>query len=294
MVLKVKTMTTRYNTRFAPSPTGDMHLGNLRTAYFNWLAARSTGGTFTLRIDDTDADRNTDSAVDTILDILDWVGLDFDRMIRQSDRGDVYRDAVGVLDGLKLVNRSDGAARISVDADVGDSFNDMVNGTCKVTDRRTLSDLVILRSDGTPTYHFASTVDDTDPDLGINLVIRGSDHLANTPRHIGIAAALGSTYPTTAHVGLIHYKKRKLSKRDGVGSVLALRDSGVDPRALLNYINRLGWAPTVDNGRDAWMLPRDRALALFWDGGSMKAKSSNFDDAQFDWLCRRWKAIDNG
>lgn len=276
-----------YHTRFAPSPTGDLHLGNLRTAYFNWLGARSTGGRFSLRIDDTDADRNTAGSIDNILSVLDWCDLDYDVMVRQSDRADLYRSAADQLLASGVAYHKDGA--VMMNGDAGDSFNDRVSGVCRITDRRTLSDLVLIRSDGTATYHFANVVDDLD--MGINLVIRGADHLSNTPRHIAIARALGADYPATAHVGLIHYQKRKMSKRDAVGSVNSLRDAGVDPRALLNYINRLGWAPTVDNGQDAWIIPRDRALDLFWTGGSMKAKSSNFDDAQFNWLCRKWKNI---
>lgn len=279
---------TVYHTRFAPSPTGDMHLGNLRTAYFNWLAARATGGTFTLRIDDTDRDRNTDGAVDTILDILDWCGMDYDRMVRQSDRGDLYRMHLYDLHALGRIDDSDGADRIDVNPWVGDKFTDMVNGDCRVTDRGPLGKLVLARSDGSPTYHFASTVDDLD--LGINLVIRGSDHLSNTPRHIGIAGALGDDYPLTAHVGLIHRGKRKMSKRDDVGSVLALRDSGVDPDALLSYLLRLGWAPRDDSGKAAWVWPKDRAVAGFFTLGRMKAKASNFDDAQFAWVARTWKS----
>jgi glutamyl/glutaminyl-tRNA synthetase len=274
-----------YNTRFAPSPTGDLHLGNLRTAYFNWLGARSTGGKFILRIDDTDADRNTADSADNILSIMDWCGLDYDSMYRQSDRSDIYRAAADDLLASGIAYHKDGA--VMMNGDAGDHFVDLVSGRCAISDVRSLSDLVLIRSNGSATYHFANVVDDLDMD--INLVIRGADHLSNTPRHIAIARALGKNYPATAHVGLIHYHKRKMSKRDAVGSVNSLRDAGVDPRALLNYINRLGWAPTVDDSKDAWILPRDRALGLFWNGGSMKAKSSNFDDAQFAWLCRKWK-----
>ena len=282
---KEYTMTV-YNTRFAPSPTGDMHLGNLRTAYFNWLAARSTGGTFTVRIDDTDRDRNTDTAVDTILDILDWCGLDYDRLVRQSDRGDLYRSHIYDLNALGYIDDSDGADRINVDRWVGDAFSDMVNGDCRVTDRRPLTNLVVARSDGSPTYHFANVVDDLD--LDINLVIRGSDHLSNTPRHIGLASALGGNYPATAHIGLIHYNKKKMSKRDDVGSVMTLRDRGIDPNALLSYLLRLGWAPRDDSSKAAWIWPKDKAVGGFWTKGRLKAKASNFDDGQFNWVCRAW------
>ena len=212
---------TPQSTRIAPSPTGMFHLGSARTALFNWLAARASGGRFTLRIDDTDKARHSDPAVQVILDAMDWLQLPYDTCIRQSDRLDLYRGLATDLVARGFAKKDGNAIRLSC-VDVPDSWSDTLSGLIPISDhdRRIIGELVILRSDGMPTYHLASVVDDMD--FAITWVIRGSDHLSNTPKHIALWNALskldwsGSTAPLPlwTHIGLITSGGKKLSKLD--------------------------------------------------------------------------------
>jgi len=288
---------TPHVTRIAPSPTGDMHIGTARTAYHNWLIARSTGGRFILRIDDTDLARNSDAAVGVIDDTMAWLGLDHDLRVRQSDRLGLYRTLCDALLDAGLARRDGAAVRLVLPDDTPASWTDTVTGTVAIgdADRRVIDGMVLMKSDGMPTYHFASVADDMD--LGVTWVVRGIDHLSNTAKHVAIWTALsrvawggaGRPLPRWTHLGLITRGGRKVSKRDGASSMLAYRDAGTDPDALLNWMLRLGWGPTVDD-RTTRTIDRQRALALFLDGGRMRSSPANMDPALLAAYDRRHKA----
>lgn len=266
-------------TRFAPSPTGYLHIGGARTALFSWLYARKMGGQFILRIEDTDRERSTQEAIDAILDAMEWLGLSYDegpyyqmqRLKRYHEIADkliadghAYRctctkerlEALRVSQTEKKIKpRYDGFCR---DKNIPEStkeafvirfrtpdagtieFNDDVHGEVSIQNTE-LDDLVLIRSDGVPTYNFGVVVDDLD--MKITHVIRGDDHLANTPRQINILKALGGNIPTYAHVPMILGPDgKRLSKRHGAVSVQHYRDQGILPKALLNDLVRLGWS----------------------------------------------------
>lgn len=280
---------TKYNTRFAPSPTGYPHLGNIRTAYFCWLAARATGGKFYLRIDDTDIARSKQTHIDTIIDTMDWLGLDYDGLIFQSDRTARYLDLAKQMDASgNAVELENGAFGLVTDQ-VPSVWTDTIAGDITVTDKDidNCSGLILIKGDGTPSYHFASVVDDMD--FGINYVIRGHDHISNTPKQISLMNNLGASIPKFSHVGLIHYKKKKLSKRDGAASVLTYRDQGYDPDAILNWMLRLGWGPK-NEGKQHRLIDRQFALDLFLDGGNLRNQSANMDMNMLDSYDRKYKA----
>ena len=269
-------MTVR--TRFAPSPTGMLHIGGVRTALFCWLYARRHGGTFILRVEDTDRERSTPEAVQAILDGMRWLGLDHDEgPFYQSQRMDRYREVIGQflrdgkayhcycskdeLDEMRAAQmarkqkpRYDGRCRDRTSAIAGVNpvvrfrnpddgqvvVDDVIHGPITF-DSAELDDLIIARSDGTPTYNFCVVVDDYD--MRITHVIRGDDHINNTPRQINMLRALGVEPPVYAHVPMILGPDgAKLSKRHGAVSVLQYRDDGFLPEGLLNYLGRLGWS----------------------------------------------------
>lgn len=280
-----------HNTRIAPSPTGDMHLGTARTAWFNWLAARASGGKFILRIDDTDLNRNNDGAVNVIYDVMKWLGLDdYDAVYRQSDRLDRYKAVADWLVSTHHAKIADnGAILLNVPSShmSGKTWNDTIGGTQFFTDNilKTLDrDIVLIKGDGMPSYHFASVVDDMD--MGITWVIRGIDHHTNTFTQVMIAHAIGCTIPDYAHLGLIMKDKKKMSKRDNAASMLAYRDAGYDSNAMLDYMMRLGWGES--SGVDRKIITGADALDIFLDG-NMKSKPANFDVRKLDSLDRRHK-----
>lgn len=278
----------KLNTRIAPSPTGDMHIGTARTAYFNWLAARATGGIFTLRIDDTDLARSDSKFSQVILDTMAWLGLTYDNLFYQSQRFTSYRIVADDLLSSGMAVK-DGDAIILMPKALPDSWNDDLAGKVVISgdDKSGMAKgIVLIKSDGSPTYHFASVVDDIDMD--INFVIRGADHITNTSRQVAIYHALGKPLPRYAHVGLIHKDGKKLSKRDGAASMLAYRDQGIDPDAMLNFMARLGWGPTVDDKTTA-ILPRERMIDLFLSGGKMKGSSANMDPVKLASFDRKYK-----
>jgi glutamyl-tRNA synthetase len=264
--------------RFAPSPTGFLHIGGARTALFNWLLARHTGGKFILRIEDTDQVRSTKESIDAILDSMTWLGLDWDEgPIYQTDRLAHYREHVDRLlkEGKaypcyctpeeleerrqkalkeKRKPKYDGhcrnrkgpvpdrtpAIRFKAPAEGFTVLRDLIKGTIEFNNEE-LDDLIILRSDGWPTYNFSAMVDDAL--MNITHVIRGDDHVNNTPRQILLYEAFGYPLPEFAHVPMIlGADKTRLSKRHGATSVMAYKDMGYLPRALVNYLVRLGWA----------------------------------------------------
>lgn len=278
----------RLNTRIAPSPTGDMHLGTLRTAYFNFLAARGTGGAFILRIDDTDAARNEEKHVVTIIDTLMWLGLVPTLIVRQSQRFDIYKNVAMSLMRMGVAHRKGGAVCLHYKFPGPYVFKDLVVGDQEIgqTALDHTSDLVLLRSDGSPTYHFANCVDDIWFD--IDLVIRGQDHLSNTAKHCILMRAMGVTkYPIYAHVGLIHHNGKKMSKRDGASSVLKLREDGYSPAAVLNFVLRMGWSPSEDNKANS-LIPHEKAIPMFMTAGKMRASSANYDQGKLDWYQRKY------
>jgi glutamyl-tRNA synthetase len=229
--------------RFAPAPTGFLHLGSARTALFNWLQARHSGGQMILRIEDTNAELATQEYVDNIFDTLEWLGLDWDGpAVRQSQRGELYRDAVERLLAGGHAYDDEGAVRFRVPADGATSWDDVIRG--QVTFEHTnVEDFVIARSDGTPTFFLANAVDDLD--LGITLVVRGEDLLNVTPKVLLLREALGGGPPLTfAHLPLIvDEQRRKLSKRRDAVATEDYRAQGYLPEALTNYLALLGWGP---------------------------------------------------
>jgi glutamyl-tRNA synthetase len=264
--------------RFAPSPTGYLHIGGARTALFNWLFARHEGGTFILRIEDTDRSRSTDEYIGAIIEGMKWLNLDWDEgPFRQTDRFDVYRSYVerliregkgyncyctpeeleqrrkealaqgrpqkydGRCKSLKepVPGRSP-AVRFRMPQEGQTVVDDMIKGSVTF-DNSQLDDLIIMRSDGTPTYNFVVVVDDVD--MKITHVIRGDDHLNNTPKQLHIYKALGYEIPRFGHLPMIlGSDKARLSKRHGATSVMAYKEMGYLPEALVNYLVRLGWA----------------------------------------------------
>ena len=269
-------------TRFAPSPTGYLHIGGARTALFNYLFARHSGGKFILRIEDTDRERSTPEAIRAILDAMKWLELDYDEgPFYQTERYDLYKDRIkellfkgsaypcvctaaeleakrqlamkekrkpmydgtcrppeGVIPALPIAKPY--TVRFRSPAAGTTVVKDLIKGEV-VFDNRELDDLIIARSDGTPTYNFCVVVDDID--MTISHIIRGDDHLANTPRQIQLYEALGHPLPQFAHVPLIlGTDKARLSKRHGATSVMAYRELGYFPEAVVNYLVRLAWS----------------------------------------------------
>jgi len=246
--------------RFAPSPTGFLHIGGARTALFNWLYARHTGGTFILRIEDTDTVRNTQEAVQVILDGLRWLGLDWDEgptsglvsdpgkgnygPYFQSQRAHIYNQRVQELKDKGLAYDHEGAVKFKMERHPI-VIPDLVVGnvTRELTDREKLDpDFVIVRSDGQPVFHFVNVIDDLE--MRITHVIRGEDHLSNTAKHIALFRALGVEPPKYAHIPLIlNADGSKMSKRDRGASLTTYTDEGFLPEAVNNYLCLLGWSP---------------------------------------------------
>ena len=303
-------------TRFAPSPTGDLHIGGARTALFCWLFARRFGGSFVLRIEDTDRARSTEASVATILEGLTWLGLDWDEgPVFQTERFARYREQIQALldrgeayccycsrerlDTLREAQRAqglkpryDGHCR----ARTGESpagaappvvrFRNPLAGDVVVEDaikgrivfaNAELDDLIIARSDGTPTYNFTVVVDDMD--LDISHVVRGDDHVNNTPRQINLLRALGGKVPVYAHVPMILAADgKRMSKREGAQGVATFRDAGYLPDALVNYLARLGWS----HG-DQEVFSRDELIRLF-DVADVNRAAAVFDYEKLTWL----------
>jgi glutamyl-tRNA synthetase len=309
-------MTTR--TRFAPSPTGYLHVGGARTALFCWLQARKEKGVYLLRIEDTDLERSTPESVQAILDGMAWLGLDHDEgPIYQTDRFDRYAEVTQqLLDEGKAYHcycskerldamreeqmaagvkpRYDGRCRERTAPEPGVdpvvrfrnpligqvAWVDRVRGRVSISNEE-LDDLVIARPDGSPTYNFTVVVDDMDMD--ITLVIRGDDHINNTPRQINIYEALGARPPEFAHVPMILGEDgARLSKRHGAVSVLQYRDMGYLPEALLNYLVRLGWS----HG-DQEVFSRAEMIELF-SIDDVNRKAAAFDHDKLNWLNQHW------
>lgn len=268
----------KFITRIAPSPTGDLHFGNARTAYFNWLVSRITGGYFYVRIDDTDIERNKEDKIQDIFDILDWLGLDYDNQFkfRQSMRYDIYKNmACHLLDNGKA-REENGAVYLNLPENMPSVWEDWIAGEIPITDFdiEGIKRLVILRSDGRATYQFATSIDDAE--MGINFVLRGKDHISNTAKQIAILTALDMPIPNYCHVGLIFNGRKKMSKRDAESSMKSYIEKGYDPDAVLAYMLRLGWAPHKDNKENSLLLKED-ALRMFLNEGKMRNSEAKFN-----------------
>jgi glutamyl-tRNA synthetase len=227
--------------RFAPSPTGALHIGGARTALYNWLVARHSKGTFVLRIEDTDRERSTEENVEQIYDALRWLELDWDEgPFSQAERIDRHKAEIGRLLEEGHAYMDEGAVRLRVPEGGQTTVHDEIRGDI-VFEHAAIDDFVIARSDGSPLYNLAVAVDDRD--MGITHVVRGADHISNTPRQLMILKALGTTeVPIYAHLPLLHGPDgKKLSKRHGAASVQELRDQGFLPAAIRNYLALLGW-----------------------------------------------------
>lgn len=272
--------------RIAPSPTGQLHIGNVRTALFNWLYARSNGGSFLVRIDDTDTERSTDEFKADIVNNLKWLGLDWDEGVdvggpqgdyKQSSRFNRYQEIAHEFVESGLAYEDDGAIRFKVPKSQQIKFNDYVRGEM-VFETDSVEDFVILRSDKSPTYHLASTLDDVD--YGITIIARGEDILPSTPKHILIMLALDANIPDFCHLPLLFGPDgKKLSKRHGDTSVQSFKDKGILKDAMFNYLCLLGWSP----GEDLEKFDRDLAIERF-DFKNVLPHSAIFDDKKLMWM----------
>ena len=316
-------------TRFAPSPTGYLHIGGARTALFSWAYARKLGGEFILRIEDTDQERSTLASEQAILDGMAWLGLDWDEgPYYQMQRMERYKEVVDQLleqgqayycyaskeelDTMREAQKARGdkprydgrwrpepgkvlpappagvtpVIRFKTPQDGEVSFNDLIKGPITVANAE-LDDLVIVRGDGIPTYNFGVVVDDWD--MRISHVIRGDDHVNNTPRQINILKALGAPIPTYAHVPMILGQDgERLSKRHGAVSVLQYRDEGFLPEALLNYLARLGWGHGDDEKFDL------KQFVEWFEVGHVSHSAARFDMSKLAWLNQHYiKEADN-
>jgi len=310
-------------TRFAPSPTGFLHIGGARTALFSWLYARKHGGEFVLRIEDTDLERSTAESVNAILEGMTWLGLAYDEgPFYQTERFERYREVIGRLmdagnayhcycskerlEELRAAQmargdkpRYDGKCRHLAGPPEGVNpvvrfknpqeghvvVDDLIRGRV-IFDNRELDDLIIARADGTPTYNMTVVVDDLD--MGITHVIRGDDHINNTPRQINILEALGARRPRYAHVPMIMGADgKRLSKRHGAVSVMEYREQGFLPEALLNYLVRLGWS----HG-DQEIFSVDEMIGLF-DVVDVHSSPASLDPDKLAWFNQHYlKACD--
>jgi glutamyl-tRNA synthetase len=290
--------------RFAPSPTGLLHIGGARTALYNWLEARRRGGTLVLRIEDTDRERSTPENVEQILDALRWLELDWDEgpisQVGRSERhqevlarllseGHAYRTTATAEDvkafkaqhgadrGFRGTPEAEGAVRLRVPDDGETVVRDAIRG--ETTFRHVhMDDPVIARADGTVLYNFAVAVDDHD--AGITQVIRGEDHLSNTPKQLLVYEAMGVQPPTFAHLPLLHGPDgKKLSKRHGAASVQELRDAGYLPEAVRNYLALLGWG----DADDETVIPTEELVRRF-DVARVSRNPARFDEVKLRWL----------
>lgn len=264
--------------RFAPSPTGFLHMGSARTALFNWIFARHHGGQFLIRIEDTDLSRSKKEFLDEIILDLKWLGMNWDgELTFQSKRFDVYRDtAKKLLEDGKAYR--DGEAYIfKVEKGRNVEIDDMIHGKITVnTDE--IKDQVMIKSDGSPAYNFACVVDDIY--LGVTHIIRGDDHVSNTPKQVLFYEALGAVPPVFGHMPLIMgIDGAKLSKRHGGVSVEEYKQEGFLPEALTNYLLLLGWSP----GEDREIISLEEAVKLF-DIKDMKGVQAKFDIQKLRWV----------
>ena len=264
--------------RMAPSPTGLLHIGNVRTALFNWLFARHVGGEFRLRIENTDTSREVAEAVDQIQASLRWLGLDWDGPATfQLDRMDDCRAAAERLLAEGKAYEDEGAVRFRMPDEGTTSWDDAVRGRIEFPNEQ-LEDLVLVRSDGRPTYNFASPLEDVWD--GITHVIRADDHISNTPKQLNVIRAVGGDVPVYAHVPMVLGPDgKKLSKRHGVVGVGEFRKAGYLPEALVNFLALLGWAPDGETT----IMSRAELIERF-SLERVSPSPAQFDYDKLDWL----------
>ena len=268
--------------RFAPSPTGFLHIGGARTSLFNWLYARAKNGKFVLRIEDTDAVRSKQEFVDEILNSLKWLGFEWDELYYQSRRFNLYRELAEKLlkEGKAYTEKSperQGEAIIFKVPQQEIKINDLIRGEI-VFDSSTIKDQVLIKSDGTPTYNFACVVDDAD--MKISHIIRGDDHISNTPKQILLYQALGLNIPEFAHLPLIMgMEGGRLSKRTGATAISDYRQMGYLPEALVNYLLLLSWSP----GENRELIDIKEAIGLF-DIKNVNKTAATFDLKKLGWI----------
>ena len=264
--------------RFAPSPTGFLHLGSARTALFNWLYARHTGGKFLLRIEDTDRVRSDDKFLEEILEDLKWMGLDWDgELTYQSRRFDVYKKEAEKLLEQGKAYREGEAIIFKVEKGEAIEIDDIIHG--KITfNTEEIKDQVLMKSDGSPAYNFSCVVDDIY--LGITHIVRGDDHISNTPKQVLFYRAFGAELPRFGHMPLMMGKDgSKLSKRHGAVSVEEYKGEGFLPEALVNYLLLLGWFP----GSDSEIIPVEEVIKRF-DIKDVSDVQSRFDIDKLRWM----------
>lgn len=307
---------TKIKTRFAPSPTGFLHIGGARTSLYSWLYARHHQGEFVLRVEDTDFERNSEEATQAIIEAMDWLGMTYDEgPYYQSKRMDRYKEVVEQMleegtayrcycskeqlqadreeqERLKQKPKYNGRCRNLTPEQQDPSrphvvrfknplegqvtFNDAIRGPITF-DNSELDDFIICRTDGTPTYNFCVVVDDFD--MGITHVIRGEDHINNTPRQINVLKAIGAPVPTYAHVSMINGEDgKKLSKRHGAVNVMQFKEDGYLPEAINNYIVRLGW------GHGDQEIFSSKELVELFDITAVSKNPSSFDYKKLNWL----------
>ena len=282
-----KTMSENIRVRFAPSPTGKVHIGNIRAAIYNWLYARHTGGKFLLRVEDTDLERSTPEAIQALLECMRWLGLDYDEdAFYQTKNKPRHMEAVEKLLASGYAYRCE---RTSRDGKTGEvimfkmptegviEFDDIVKGKMskKAED---IQDFAIVRSDGSPIFHIANVVDDIDQ--GVTHIIRGDDHVENTFKHICMFKALGAPVPKYGHLSMIVNQQGKpYSKRDGAAFVGEFRDQGYLPEALFNYLLLLGWNP----GDEREVLTKSEMIELF-DLAKVHVTAAKFDMKKLQWM----------
>ena len=282
--------------RFAPSPTGYLHIGGARTALFNWLYARHTGGKFVLRVEDTDEERNTPEAINVILEGLRWLGLDWDEgpasndptgdsvgdrgPYYQSQRAEIYARRVEELMAKGLAYEDEGAIRFRMQREAV-TIPDVICGDVvrELTDReQEQPDFVIVRSDGKPVFHLVNVVDDIE--MGITHVIRGEDHLSNTAKHIALFRAFDVEPPQFAHIPLIlNANGSKMSKRDEGASLEGWQQAGYVPSAVANYLSLLGWSPKDDSQ----VMPLSEIIERF-DLPQINRANARFDLEKLQWM----------
>ena len=264
--------------RFAPSPTGFFHIGSARTALFNWLYARHTGGVFILRIEDTDRERNSEAFLNVIYDSLSWLGLNWDEgprvgggfgPYRQSERASIYQEHLGRLKAAGRIYEKDGAVFFQVSGQP-QIIDDAIRGRVERTEEK---DFVIVRSDGNPVFHLVNVVDDIC--MAVTHVIRGEDHLSNTSKHTELFKALGAPLPVYAHIPLILKQNGpgKMSKRDQGALIEEYQRRGYLPEALVNFLCLLGWSPKDDREK----MPLAEIVRLF-DLPGINQSNARFDE----------------
>ena len=302
-----------YRTRIAPSPTGEFHVGSARTAYFNWLAAKATGGSFLLRVDDTDEARNTPENVQVIFDSMAWLGLDHDLVMYQSKQTATYYKNVQILMAAGFAEVAPtGEVRLTLHKTytkhfkLPTSWTDSIAGEVPITeaDLKIIDGMVLCRADGSFLYNFCSVVDDLEK--YINYVIRGVDHMSNTSKQEVLrqmlldahrCANLSYGYEPVlkyTHLGLMTLNKKKISKREPshapFASISSYIEQDIIPDAMLNYLLRMGWGPKQDD-KTTTIITKERALELFLDGGSMKNSPAELDPAKLSAYNRKYAAM---